>query len=353
MFAMPSRSCGRVEPSGTLLVSRHADAAVPLCVLCIEDDPAVRLWLMRVFSSAGWIARTATNARRALRLVRGQAFDALIVDLRLPDTPGLELLRHLRAAGHTTPAIVLTGFPDVPTAIEALALGAPYFIKGAIPAEELVSAVRGIARRMVAEESGVDDPVRAALRDMLRADGPVLSGEGRAVGAARLAAALAHSEVPIRSFVFGVAVLRRLLDPAAVEAGAAGLVRTTVRELARTDPGAVAILEKAAEAVAQGGPGRRQAELDQVASVTGTTSLVLRGMLRAHLHLSWPRFRRAVIMRDAIRLLVLSDEQVCQIGYQLGYEHLSVFDREFHQWCETSPTRYRRIAMAKARATSQ
>ena len=345
MLAMPPRSRENVGRRRTDLDFGDAEAVAPLRVLCIEDDPAVRLWLRRVFTDVGWIARTAVDARRALRLVRGQAFDALIVDLRLPDTPGLELLRHLRAAGHTTPAIVLTGFPDAPTAIEARALGAGYFIKGAVRAEELVSAAGRIARRAAAEAATNDDPVHAALRTTLLAiDTERFGADATASALRHVAAALADSAVSIRSFVFGAATLRRLLAAGVVSRPEIDLIRMRMHQLRSANTAGSTLLDQVGQLVSGAGPGRRHLDLDRVATQIHVMPEVLRAALRTQVHLTWPRFRQAVIMRDAVRLLVLSDEQVAQIGYQLGYDHPSVFDREFRSTVGLSPTSYRRMA---------
>ena len=81
-------------------------------LLVIEDDPKERAWLAQVLTRAGYKVETASNGTRALLLCREHRFDAITLDLILPDISGQELLANIRGSGLNceTPVLVVTIF---------------------------------------------------------------------------------------------------------------------------------------------------------------------------------------------------------------------------------------------------
>ena len=99
-------------------------------VLIIDDQPELldvtRLFLEKYGEMS---VRTAASAKGALSLMKEMPFDALVVDIDLPEISGLELLKILRAKGDTTPVIIFTGVGRELAAIEALNNGADFFLQ--------------------------------------------------------------------------------------------------------------------------------------------------------------------------------------------------------------------------------
>ncbi len=97
-----------LEPEAT----PHLAAALPgaSTILVVEDDAKDRAWLVRVLSRAGYAVETASTGREALELCRRRVFDAISLDLLLPDTNGLDLLRaiHGETANREVPVVVVT-----------------------------------------------------------------------------------------------------------------------------------------------------------------------------------------------------------------------------------------------------
>jgi len=87
-----------------------ADAPLPtVSVLLVEDDAMVRGWMrMSLEGTEFRLAGEAASAAEALELVAKRGPDVLLVDYRLPDRVGTELLRELRRSGDTTPAVLMT-----------------------------------------------------------------------------------------------------------------------------------------------------------------------------------------------------------------------------------------------------
>lgn len=101
-----------------------------LNILVVDDDAAL-LKAMRVFLSrtSDIGVQTAQTSHDALSVLSTSRFDAIVLDYDMPEIDGLEVLRIIRARGDTTPVILFTGVGREHAAIEALNLGADFFIK--------------------------------------------------------------------------------------------------------------------------------------------------------------------------------------------------------------------------------
>jgi two-component system response regulator FixJ len=108
----------------------------------IDDDTALRDSLDFLLGSAGFSVRLFESAEAFLEALPSIAGGCLITDIRMQGLDGIELVRHLRAANHSIPVIVITGHGDVPLAVAAMKLGATDFMEKPFDADVLVAAVR-------------------------------------------------------------------------------------------------------------------------------------------------------------------------------------------------------------------
>jgi DNA-binding NtrC family response regulator len=97
-------------------------------ILMVDDEPAVLFGYARYFAKAGYETAEAGTLAEARRSVTSRRFDAVLLDLNLPDGNGLEWIRSLREEQPEIAIIVITGQGDVPTAVEAMRLGADNFL---------------------------------------------------------------------------------------------------------------------------------------------------------------------------------------------------------------------------------
>src|SRR3546814_2045645 len=77
-------------------------------VLLVEDEREMAAWLERALAQSGFVPEHAPAARTAELLLSASDYDAVIMDLRLPDKHGLVLLREMRNSGDVTPVLILT-----------------------------------------------------------------------------------------------------------------------------------------------------------------------------------------------------------------------------------------------------
>jgi two-component system alkaline phosphatase synthesis response regulator PhoP len=116
-------------------------------ILLVEDEPGLVLTLTDLLSSEGYGVAHAADCGSARRLVAGSAFDALLLDLMLPDGSGLELLDEMRTRGDTTPVLVLTARSTIPEKVAGLKLGADDYLAKPFDSTELLARIEAIIRR--------------------------------------------------------------------------------------------------------------------------------------------------------------------------------------------------------------
>ena len=116
-------------------------------MLVVEDDPVLSDGLrvgLSLFGATLDTVSSCEDGRAALALTE---FDALVLDLMLPDGSGLDLLRELRAGGDRTPVLLLTALDEVADRIKGLDAGADDYLGKPFDLNELGARVRAISRR--------------------------------------------------------------------------------------------------------------------------------------------------------------------------------------------------------------
>lgn len=109
-------------------------------LLVVDDDAPLRTQLVRALGDRGFVARGAASYQEALDAARADSPEYAVVDLRLGDRSGLELLKELVALDPTTEIVVLTGYGSIPTAIDAVRLGAAYLLSKPADADDILAA---------------------------------------------------------------------------------------------------------------------------------------------------------------------------------------------------------------------
>ncbi len=135
-------------------------------ILVADDDPVARDLLAEVLSKEGYQVRVAAGGLECVELARSAAVDLALVDLRMPDLDGLEVLRQLLSLHPELPVLLLTAFATVETAIEAIRAGAYDYLSKPFRMEEIRLVVRrAIEQRRLREENL---RFRQELRDRYR-----------------------------------------------------------------------------------------------------------------------------------------------------------------------------------------
>jgi len=116
-------------------------------ILVIEDDPTVGQFVRRGLEEQRWNVDLASDGEAGEQLAGTDAYDLLILDMRLPGKSGLEVLRSLRARGFDRPVLVLTAQDAVDAKVQTLRAGADDYVTKPFAFEELLARVEALARR--------------------------------------------------------------------------------------------------------------------------------------------------------------------------------------------------------------
>ena len=131
-------------------------------VLVVDDEDVIHLSLRRVLEKRGFDLTCVFTVADALQELEAQPFQLILTDLKMPGADGLQLLSRLKGLGVTTPVVMITGYPTVQTAIQAMRLGAAEYITKPFTADEILAPINRVLRRSgPSEESSAATPTDA------------------------------------------------------------------------------------------------------------------------------------------------------------------------------------------------
>jgi PAS domain S-box-containing protein len=133
-------------------VSRPDETLIREWVLVIEDDADSRDAVGLLLQNAGYGVETVGTGRTGLQAFTARQWDLVVLDLRLPDLSGLEVLRAIRAASPATPVIVVTGHASTASAVDAVNEAAFAYLQKPVSLDALLrTVIRALARRRADE----------------------------------------------------------------------------------------------------------------------------------------------------------------------------------------------------------
>ena len=117
-------------------------------ILIVDDDARLRDLLLRYLGEQGFAAQAAPNGQFMDKLIDRELFDLIVLDLMMPQEDGLSICRRLRAAGNTTPIIMLTAKGEEVDRIVGLEMGADDYLPKPFNPRELVARITAVLRRV-------------------------------------------------------------------------------------------------------------------------------------------------------------------------------------------------------------
>ena len=115
----------------------------PIKVLVVDDDEAVRLSYQRSLQAAQCEVEAVLNGEDALRALEHQCFDVVLLDLRMPGMDSMSVLKTIKQTWPKSEVLVITGYPTVESAKEALRLGAYDYLAKPVGPAEVINAANG------------------------------------------------------------------------------------------------------------------------------------------------------------------------------------------------------------------
>jgi DNA-binding response OmpR family regulator len=111
-------------------------------ILIVDDDETIRKSITTVLEEKGYLVDTAENGRAAIRKSEKEVYNLALIDIRLPDMDGVQLLTALKETTPKMVKIIITGYPSLQNAVEAVNKGADGYIVKPIKMGELLAMIK-------------------------------------------------------------------------------------------------------------------------------------------------------------------------------------------------------------------
>jgi len=110
-------------------------------ILVIDDEAIVRVSCERALASEGYEVKMVDGGKEGIKMLERESFNLVLLDLKMPDMDGIDVLKIIRQRWAETKVIIITGYSTVQTAEQTLKLGADNFIEKPFTPDTLAAAV--------------------------------------------------------------------------------------------------------------------------------------------------------------------------------------------------------------------
>jgi len=122
-------------------------------ILAVDDNRNALEIIRRILGQSGYQVSTCENVQDAVNLLNDHHFDLVITDMKMPKHSGFELIRHISENFYDTAVIMITGYPSIEGAVEAIKIGADDFLAKPYTEDELMAVVRQTFERLTARRT--------------------------------------------------------------------------------------------------------------------------------------------------------------------------------------------------------
>ncbi|MGD0175682.1 MAG: response regulator [Candidatus Bathyarchaeia archaeon] len=111
-------------------------------ILVIDDEESIRRTVSMTLQRAGYVVDTAENGKQAIEKAKANFYNLALIDIRLPDIEGTELLTALKETTPKMVKIILTGYPALQNAVKAINKGVDYYLIKPVNTDELLRVIK-------------------------------------------------------------------------------------------------------------------------------------------------------------------------------------------------------------------
>lgn len=137
-------------------------------ILIIDDDENIRKVLTTILEDEGYIAKSLGTAQDAIAETERRFYNLALVDIRLPDMEGVELLAKMKDTTPRMRKIIITGYPTLRNAVEAVNRGADAYVIKPFDMEMVLNTIEEELRRQREEEKFSQEKVAAFIESRVR-----------------------------------------------------------------------------------------------------------------------------------------------------------------------------------------
>jgi len=116
-------------------------------ILIVDDDPSIRKVLAAILEEKGYNVETADTGRKGITKSKTKFYNLALIDIRLPDMEGIELLTQMKQTVPKMLKIMITGYPSLQNAVEALNRGADAYIIKPLDIDDALSVIENLLEK--------------------------------------------------------------------------------------------------------------------------------------------------------------------------------------------------------------
>ena len=140
----------------------------PARILVVDDDENIRKTLTTILKNEGYIVDTAQNGSEAVKKTEKTAYNVALIDIRLPDIEGIELLTKIKDAVPKTRKIIVTGYPTLKNAVAAVNKQAHAYLMKPVDIEKLLETIREQLKLQEAEKTYSEQKVAEFIETRIK-----------------------------------------------------------------------------------------------------------------------------------------------------------------------------------------
>ncbi|NWF86526.1 response regulator [Candidatus Bathyarchaeota archaeon] len=137
-------------------------------ILIVDDDENIRKVIATILADEGYIVESVDTARKAIEATKKKFFNLSLIDIRLPDMEGIELLTKMRDTTPKMRKIIITGYPTLQNAIEAVNRGADAYILKPFDMEKVLETIKEQLKIQQLERKYSQDKVAEFIETRVR-----------------------------------------------------------------------------------------------------------------------------------------------------------------------------------------
>jgi DNA-binding NtrC family response regulator len=138
-------------------------------ILVIDDDENIRKVLETILEDEGYIVETAETAKKGIEESEKAFFNLALIDVRLPDMEGIELLSKLRSTKPKMRKIIVTGYPTLQNAVAAVNKGADAYVMKPFEVDKILQTIREQLKKQEEEKSYSEEKVVEFIETRIKA----------------------------------------------------------------------------------------------------------------------------------------------------------------------------------------
>lgn len=131
----------------------------PARILIIDDDENIRKVLQTILEDEGYVTETAETAKKGVQKSEEAFFNLAMIDVRLPDMQGIELLSKLRETKPKMRKLIVTGYPTLQNAVAAVNKGADAYIMKPFDVEKILSTIKEQLQKQAEEKAFSEEKI--------------------------------------------------------------------------------------------------------------------------------------------------------------------------------------------------